>query len=174
MWGPRLFDNTERKSKKSLLVLRCPVFTESIVERAKKRSWLFVLRPLIFFEALDFSLLSLLACPVSFWTHQSVELSVLFNIFKREIIFRQLRIFLCFVRSSEQSITLPQAVLKALLEPITNKQNRNRKAFCKKVGLLRLITHSVTNYQLLCPGVRQSYAVYSSTVWPFSSCCDLP
>ena len=38
MRGPRLFDHTDWKSKKSLLVLRCPVFTENIgIVKSKKK-----------------------------------------------------------------------------------------------------------------------------------------
>ena len=50
----RLFDHTDWKSKKSSLIQRYPVFTENIGEEQKKRSSLFVIRPLIFFEGPHF------------------------------------------------------------------------------------------------------------------------
>ena len=38
MRGSRLFDHTDRKSKKGLHVLRCPVFTENIsIVKSKKK-----------------------------------------------------------------------------------------------------------------------------------------
>ena len=38
MRGPRLFDHTDSKCKKGLLVLRCPIFTENIgIAKSKKK-----------------------------------------------------------------------------------------------------------------------------------------
>ena len=51
------------KTEKGLHVRRCRVFTKNIGEDQKKRSSLFVMKPLIFSEALGFSLPSLLVNP---------------------------------------------------------------------------------------------------------------
>ena len=67
MRGPRLFDHTDWNNKKKKVctsIFRCPVLLENISEERKKGLFLlFVMRPLIFFEALGFSLLSLLINP---------------------------------------------------------------------------------------------------------------
>ena len=58
--------------KKGLHVRRLLFFPPEIGEGQKKRSSMFVMRPLIFSEALDFSLLSLYVNParcVSLWNH---------------------------------------------------------------------------------------------------------
>ena len=69
MRGLRLFPffclEIDEDQKNDLHVRRCRVFTENIGDwrRPKIRSLLFVMRPLIFSEALGFSLLSLYVNP---------------------------------------------------------------------------------------------------------------
>ena len=63
MRGPKLIPfffslKIGEDQKKGFRVRRCHVFTENVSENQKKRFSLFVIRPLIFSEALGFSLLS--------------------------------------------------------------------------------------------------------------------
>ena len=66
MRGPRLFlfflpkvGEKTKRSKKRSSCRKCRVFTENIGKDQKKRSSLFMMKPLIFSEALGFSFLSL-------------------------------------------------------------------------------------------------------------------
>ena len=52
MRGPRLFDHTDWRSKKGLLVLRCPVFTEIIGIVKSKEKGMHVLRCSVFVKVL--------------------------------------------------------------------------------------------------------------------------